>query len=216
MDILAVIQKQFPFFDSELAQQIVAVGEVKQIKSGDVIMRTGQNIKSTMLVLDGLIKIFREDEEGNEFFMYYLEPGEACAVTMVCAIKSQTSQLMAKAVVDTEVIAIPLSYMDTWMATYKTWYHFVVGSYRNRFEDLLQTIDHIAFRNMDERLVFYLRQYQQTQKSNEVYTSFTEIAQELNSSREVVSRLMKKLSEKGLIVLHKSHIEIVNIEKALS
>jgi CRP/FNR family transcriptional regulator len=102
------------------------------------------------------------------------------------------------------------------MATYKSWYHFVVGSYRNRFEDLLQTIDHIAFRNMDERLVFYLRQYQQTQKSNEVFTSFTEIAQELNSSREVVSRLMKKLSEKGLIVLHKSHIEIVNIEKALS
>ena len=156
------------------------------------------------------------DALNNEFFMYYLEPGEACAVTMVCAIKSQTSQLMAKAVVDTEVIAIPLSYMDTWMATYKSWYHFVVGSYRNRFEDLLQTIDHIAFRNMDERLVFYLRQYQQTQKSNEVNTSFTEIAQELNSSREVVSRLMRKLSEKGLIVLHKSHIEIVNIEKALS
>jgi CRP/FNR family transcriptional regulator len=102
------------------------------------------------------------------------------------------------------------------MATYKSWYHFVVGSYRNRFEDLLQTIDHIAFRNMDERLIFYLRQYQQTQKSNEVYTSFTEIAQELNSSREVVSRLMKKLAEKGLIILHKSHIEIVNIEKALS
>ncbi len=210
---IEIIQKHFPFFEKELQEQIAAVGEVKEFDPGDILMKTGQNIRSTMLVVTGLIKIFREDEEGNEFFMYYLQPGQACALSMVCAIKQETSQIMAKTVKNTEVIAIPLTYMDQWMANHKSWYHFVVSSYRDRFEDMLQTIDHIAFRNMDERLVFYLKQHQDTTKSNLLSISFTEIAQELNSSREVISRLMKKLAEKGMITQHKSHIEIVNLHK---
>ncbi len=208
---IEIIQKYFPFFDKDLQDQIASVGEVKEFEPGDILMKTGQNIRSTMLVLSGLIKIFREDDEGNEFFMYYLQPGQACALSMVCAIKQETSQIMAKTVSQTEVIAIPLTYMDQWMAHYKSWYHFVVSSYRDRFEDMLQTIDHIAFRNMDERLVFYLKQHQATTQSNMLSISFTEIAQELNSSREVISRLMKKLSEKGMIKQHKSYIEIVNL-----
>lgn len=208
---IEIIQKHFPFFDKDLQDQIAEVGEVKEFEPGDVLMKTGQNIRSTMLVLSGLIKIFREDDEGNEFFMYYLQPGQACALSMVCAIKQETSQIMAKTVSQTEVIAIPLTYMDQWMANYKSWYHFVVSSYRDRFEDMLQTIDHIAFRNMDERLVFYLKQHQASTGSDMLSISFTEIAQELNSSREVISRLMKKLTEKGMIRQHKSYIEIVNL-----
>lgn len=213
---IEIIRNHFPFFEKELQEQIAEVGEVKEFEPGDLLMKTGQNIRSTMMVLSGLIKIFREDDEGNEFFMYYLQPGQACALSMVCAIKQETSQVMAKTVSNTEVIAIPLTYMDQWMANYKSWYHFVVSSYRDRFEDMLQTIDHIAFRNMDERLVFYLQQYQNTHQSNIVSVSFTEIAQELNSSREVISRLMKKLAEKGMIKQHKSHIEIIHLQKLLS
>lgn len=208
---IEIIQKHFPFFDKDLQDQIAEVGEVKEFEAGDILMKTGQNIRSTMLVLSGLIKIFREDDEGNEFFMYYLQPGQACALSMVCAIKQETSQIMAKTVSQTEVIAIPLTYMDQWMANYKSWYYFVVSSYRDRFEDMLQTIDHIAFRNMDERLVFYLKQHQASTQSNMLSISFTEIAQELNSSREVISRLMKKLTEKGMIKQHKSYIEIINL-----
>lgn len=213
---IELIEKHFPFFEKELQQQIAEVGDIKEFSGGDILMKTGQNIRSTMLVISGLVKIFREDEEGNEFFMYYLQPSQACALSMVCAIKQETSQIMAKTVSNTEVISIPLIYMDQWMANYKSWYHFVISSYRDRFEDMLQTIDHIAFRNMDERLVFWLQQHQLNLKSNMVSVSFTEIAQELNSSREVISRLMKKLAEKGMIKQHKSHIEIVNLQKLLS
>lgn len=216
MELNQIIEKHFPFFEKALQEQMSEVGQIRQVKSGDVLMKTGQNIRATMLVLDGLIKIFREDEEGNEFFMYYLQPGEACALSMVCAIKNETSQIMAKAVQDTEVLSIPIQYMDQWMATYKSWYHFVISSYRQRFEDMLQTIDHIAFRNMDERLVFYLQQHLDVQKNNIVPASYTEIAQELNSSREVISRLMKKLAEKGLIRQHKTHTEIIDLKKLLS
>ncbi len=211
-----LIQQQFPDFERPLQAQVAQVGEIKEFAAGEVLMKTGQQIRSTMIVINGLIKVFRKDEEGNEFFMYYLQPGQACALSMVCAIKQEKSQIMARTVTDTEVISIPLNYMDQWMASYKTWYYFVVSSYRERFEDMLQTIDHIAFRNMDERLVFYLQQYKNTTGSSILTTSFTEIAQELNSSREVISRLMKKLTEKGLISQHKSHIEILDLQKLLS
>jgi CRP/FNR family transcriptional regulator, anaerobic regulatory protein len=209
------ITRSFPFFEKELVSEIVKVGELKTFKEGTIMMRTGQYIRSTMVIMDGLVKIYREDDEGNEFFMYYLDSGKACALSMVCASKQETSELMAKAVTDTTVLSIPLSYMDQWMAQYKSWYQFVLGTYRERFEELLQTIDHIAFRNMDERLVFYLKRHQNMQKSNIVTIPFTEIAQELNSSREVISRLMKKLADKGFVKLHRSYVEIVSLDKVL-
>ncbi|SRR6266496_3600671 len=206
------IKKNFPSFDSNLAEEIAKKSEIKKFRQGDLLMKTGQNMRSTMLLLSGLIKIFREDEDGNEFFMYYLQPGQACALSMICATKHETSQIMAKAAEDTEVIAMPIEYMDSLMLNYKNWYYFVLETYRSRFEELLQTIDHIAFRNMDERLMFYLKRQQQTLKTNILQISNTEIAQELNSSREVISRLMKKLSDKGFIKLMRNHIEIINLE----
>ena len=202
----------FPALQKELVQEMADVGELKNFKEGEVLMRTGQYIRSTMLVLEGLLKIYREDEEGNEFFMYYLDGGKACALSLLCAAKQDTSELTARAVTDTTVLVIPLRYMDQWMTQYKSWYQFVLGSYRDRFEELLETIDHIAFRNMDERLVFYLRRHQEKLKSDSIPLTHTEIARELNSSREVITRLLKKLADRGMVRLHRQHIEIINLE----
>ena len=174
------IKERFPSLEKEVIHELMEVGELKTFQKGEVLMRMGQYIRSTMLILDGLVKIYREDDEGNEYFMYYLDAGKACALSMICAAKQETSELMAKAVTETTVLAVPLGYMDQWMGKYKSWYHFVLGSYRERFEELLQTIDHVAFRNMDERLVFYLKRHQEKLHTNELPLSFTEIAQELN------------------------------------
>ncbi len=206
------IKKIFPSFDTKLAEEIAKKSEIKTFKQGDLIMKTGQYMRSTMLLLSGLIKIFREDDDGNEFFMYYLQPGQACALSMICATKQETSEILAKAAEHTEVITIPIEYMDSLMLNYKNWYYFVLETYRSRFEELLQTIDHIAFRNMDERLIFYLKKQQHTLNKNILTLSFSEVARELNSSREVISRLMRKLSDKGLIKLLGKHIEIINLE----
>jgi CRP/FNR family transcriptional regulator, anaerobic regulatory protein len=130
------ITRHFPTLQKEVVQQIAEAGELKTFKEGEVLMRTGQYIRSTMLVLDGLVKIYREDDDGNEFFMYYLDGGKACALSMICATRQDTSELTAKAVTETTVIAIPLSYMDQWMTAYKSWYQFVLGTYRERFEEL--------------------------------------------------------------------------------
>src|SRR5215204_5804197 len=132
-------------------------------------------------------------------------------LSMICASKQDTSELTAKSVTETTVITIPISYMDQWMTKYKSWYQFVLGTYKERFEELLLTIDHIAFRNMDERLVFYLKRHQEKLKSNNIPLTHSEIAQELNSSREVITRLLKKLSDKGMLKMHRQHIEIINL-----
>ena len=210
------ISKQFPTLEPELIHELMKVSTIKSFEEGDTLMRTGQNIRSAILVIDGLVKIYREDDQGNEFFMYYLDAGKACAISLVCAIGKETSGLMAKAMTASTILSIPVQFVDEWMGKYKSWAQFALSSYRERFDELLQTIDHIAFRNMDERILFYLKRHQEKFKTNIIATSFTEIAQDLNSSREVISRLMKKLSEKGILQLHRSHIEIINLEKALS
>jgi len=205
--------QHFPTLEKDLLSEIAKYADVKTVREGDTIMRTGQNIRAAILVAEGLVKIFREDEEGAEYFMYYLDEGKACAISLVCALGIGTSGVMAKAVTDATILAVPAQYVDEWMGKYKSWAQFAVSSYRERFEELMQVIDHIAFRNMDERLVYYLKRYQEKFNSDTISTSFTEMAQELNSSREVISRLMKKLSEKGAVELMGSHVKILDLDK---
>ena len=206
------LSTRFPALEEDLIKELFKVGNVKMVKEGDLLMRTGQNIRSALLVINGLIKIYREDSEGNEFFMYYINSGKACAMSLVCAMNQKTSGLMAKAVSNSTIISVPLHDVNEWMGKYKSWAEFAVSSYRERFEEQLETVDHIAFRNMDERLLFHLKRHQKQLGTNLLSIPFTEIAQELNSSREVISRLIKKLVEKGMIKLHGSKIELLNMQ----
>lgn len=206
-----IFEEVFPSFEKSLQKELTEKSEIRTFKAGEQLMRTGQYFRSTMLIIEGLVKVYREDEQGSEFFMYYLQPGQACALSMVCATKSETSQIMAKAVKDTTVIAIPLQYMDEWMTQYKTWYHFVLETYRSRFEELLVTIDNIAFQAMDERLLFYLKRHRETLKTDIITISHQEIANELNSSREVISRLLKKMEQMGKVKLQRNAIELISL-----
>ena len=210
MDIQS-LQETFPSFEPALKEDLLLHCDSRLFKAGESLLRSGQSFRATMLIVAGLVKVYRQDDDGNEFFIYYLQPGQACALSMVCATRQQTSGVMAKAVKDTEVLAIPLSYMDIWMTQYKTWYHFVQETYRSRFEELLVTLDHTAFRAMDERLEFYLRQHQQSLQQNTIEINHQQIADELNSSREVISRLLKKMEQLGKIKLHRNAVEIVQL-----
>jgi CRP/FNR family transcriptional regulator, anaerobic regulatory protein len=203
------LKKVFPSFSDELIEDIKTNEVIKTFSAGEVIMRTGQYIKNTVLLVKGTIKVYREDNDGGEFFMYYLQPGQACALSMVCASKNEKSQIMAKAVEDAEIIMLPLTMMDKWMMQHRSWYEFVVGSYRNRFEEVLEVIDSIAFRAMDERLEFYLKRQVEACGCKELKLSHQEIGSDLNTSREVISRLLKKMEQRGLVVLNRNQIEIL-------
>lgn len=199
----------FPHFEPGLIEIIEKNAVQKKFATGDVIMRTGQYIKSTALVLQGQIKIYRENQDGAEFLMYYLGPGQACAVSMICAIQSETSEITAIAEEDTEVLLIPVHLMDDLMNQYKSWYQFVIQTYRSRFDELITVVDNIAFHNMDERLEFYLKRHVKNSGKNIIETSHQQIADDLNSSREVISRLLKKMEQSNLVKLHRNMIEIL-------
>lgn len=203
------LKKIFPSFSDDLIEEIESNAIWQSYKAGDVIMRTGQYINHTLLITKGQVKIYREGENGGEFFMYYLQPGQACAVSMICATKSQTSQIMAKAVEDVELIMIPLSLMEKWMMQYRSWYEFVILTYRTRFEEILEVVDSIAFRAMDERLEFYLKRHAEACDCKELKLSHQEIAIELNTSREVISRLLKKMEQRGMVRLYRNNIELL-------
>ncbi|MGQ0738636.1 MAG: Crp/Fnr family transcriptional regulator [Bacteroidota bacterium] len=199
----------FPQFEPELIELIEKEAVQRTFYAGDIIMRTGQYIKSTVLVLEGRIKIYRENQDGGEFLMYYLEPGQACAVSMICVLQSQTSEIMAQAEEDTEVLMIPIQLMDDLMNKYKSWYQFVIQTYRGRFDELMSVVDNIAFRNMDERLEFYLKRHTGDSTRKIIELSHQQIADDLNSSREVISRLLKKIGQRNLVKLHRNMIELL-------
>lgn len=201
----------FPDLEEGLQRELEGKGRLLSAKAGQVLIQSGQNIRSTMIVLEGLVKLYRENDEGGEFFMYHLHPGDGCALSLICDRTFRTSAVTAKAVTDAVLLVVPLDETENWMRQYRTWYHFVVGTYRRRYEELLETIDHIAFQNMDERLEFYLRRHSKALKTNILEITNTQIAQELNSSREVISRLMKKLAEDGKVRLLKTGIEILRL-----
>lgn len=205
-----IINTIFPTFSKELATEIATNAKIYSYQAGDVIMRTGQYINNTMLLTKGQIKIYRESENGGEFFMYYIQPGQACAVSMICASKSQVSHIMAKAIDDIELIMVPLTLMEKWMMEHRTWYEFVLLTYRTRFEEVLEVVDNIAFRAMDERLEFYLKRHAVACGCWDLKFSHQDIATELNTSREVISRLLKKMEQRGLVLLHRNHIELLN------
>lgn len=191
-----------------LLEELDKMGKLRHVQAGDELIKTGQYIRATILVINGRIKVFRESEDGGEFLVYYLKSGNACAISMICAMKSDTSEVSAIATEDSEVLMVPLELMDSWMKHYTSWNRFVLGNYRERFEELLQVIDQIAFRSLDERLEFHLKRLANNAGSRNIQASHQDLANDLNSSREVISRLLKKMEQKGLLSLQRNQIQL--------
>ena len=200
------LKKLFPDWEEGLYEAIVKEAELKQAKAGDILLKMGQNIKSAMLVVEGTIKLDQEDEDGGEYFMYHLNPGEACAVTLVCNYHHEQSHVLAKAVTDIQYLAIPIEFMEKWLNEYKSWHYFVIKTYRSRYEELLKTIHEVAFKNMDERLEFYIKK-QVAQFGVTVKLTHQEIANDLNTSREVISRLLKKMEHNNWIKMNRNSFD---------
>ena len=200
------LKKLFPDWEEGLYEAILKEAELKQAKAGDVLLKMGQNIKSAMLVVEGTIKLYQEDEDGGEYFMYHLNPGEACAVTLVCNYHHEQSHVLAKAVTDIQYLAIPIEFMEKWLNEYKSWHYFVIKTYRSRYEELLKTIHEVAFKNMDERLEFYIKK-QVAQFGVTVKLTHQEIANDLNTSREVISRLLKKMEHNNWIKMNRNSFD---------
>ncbi|MDZ7604941.1 MAG: Crp/Fnr family transcriptional regulator [Cyclobacteriaceae bacterium] len=208
--IASISIDSFPIsFDEDLKKEIRQYARANHLPAGEIIMDIGQVIDHIPLVTKGTIKIMREDDEGNEILLYYLEPGNACATSITCCISGQRSTIRAIAEEDTEYLSIPVRYSDEWMVKYPSWKNFVMNTYSERFEELLKTIDQLAFKKMDERLAKYLHDKAALHNHSEIHISHQEIANDLNTSREVISRLLKQLERIGSIKLGRNRIIIL-------
>jgi CRP/FNR family transcriptional regulator len=201
----------FPQFDPELIEHLEKVGQLVEFEESEMLMRPGQYFKNSLIILDGRVKLYREGDDGEEFFLYYLEKGNACALSMICATKNEASAIKAKAMSPVKALAIPIQYMDGLMKDHRQWYYFVLETYRARFEELLEVIDHVVFHSMDQKLEFYLKRQFQSFRSDKITVTHQEIADDLNSSREVISRLLKKLESQKRITISRNEITRLNL-----
>ena len=198
-------------FEDELLQEINKVGTFKEVPAGTKLIEIGDYVKSMPLLISGAIKIMRDDTEGDELLLYFLERGDTCAMTMACCMGHKKSEIRAVAEKDTRLIMIPVQKMEEWMAKYQTWRSFVLQSYQLRLNEMLETIDTIAFLKMDERLLKYLRDKAKIIQDDCIETTHQNIAYDLHTSRVVVSRLLKALEREGKIQLHRNHIRVIDL-----
>jgi len=199
-------------FEDALINEIVQVGTFKEVPAGFKMMEIGSYVKAIPLLVSGVIKILREDTNGDELLLYYLEKGDTCSMTMTCCMGQTKSEIRAVVETDAKLIMIPVQKMEQWTANFTSWRNFVFESYHNRLNEMLHTIDSIAFDNMDQRLLNYLKEKARITQSKIIENTHQEIAYDLNSSRVVTSRLLKKLENIGKIKLHRNYIQIITLE----
>ena len=198
-------------FEAELMEEINQVGILKEVKEGEKLIEIGDYVRSMPLLISGVIKILREDDDGDELLLYFLERGDTCAMTLTCCLGQTKSEIRAIAELDTVLIMIPIQKMEEWTGKYKSWRNFVFQSYHARLTEMFETIDSIAFLKMDERLVKYLQSKQKVTNDSLINSTHQEIAYELHTSRVVVSRLLKKLESLGKIELFRNSIKIISL-----
>lgn len=196
-------------FEKELLTEIEQVATKHQFKSNDYLIELGDEIKNMPLLLNGALKVMREDQNNDELLLYFLEKGDTCAMTLNCCMGKSKSKIRAVAETDGELLMIPIEKMESWLTKYKSWRNFVFESYNIRLMEMLEAIDTLAFMNLDERLYKYLTDKVKINRNSELSITHQEIAYELHTSRVVVSRLLKSLELNKKIKLHRNRIEIL-------
>jgi CRP/FNR family transcriptional regulator len=204
------IEERFRFtFEPALIRELEEKSTTVSVAAGEVILDIGQIVRGMPIILSGLVKITRRDEEGREILLYYVNANESCAMTFTCCMEQFPSEIRAVAEEDVEMLMVPISVMDAWLLKYPTWKSFVMNTIRNRFHEMLRSIDQIAFQKLDERLIHYLKEKLKATGSPLLNISHEQVATDLATSRVVISRLLKKLENDGKLLLYRNQIKIL-------
>jgi CRP/FNR family transcriptional regulator len=195
--------------EPQLIDEILKIGRLKKVREDVQVISPGSTSDEIPIVLEGLLKVMRQDDSGNEIILYYLEGGQTCAMSITCCLKGKVNQFKAVAEEESLLWMIPMSYMDSWMTKYRNFRKFIFNSYQDRFDELLDMIDSVTFMKMDERLYKYLLDQKQATGSFVISKTHSQIARELNTSRVVVSRLLKQLERSEKIEQYRNRIEIL-------
>lgn len=196
-------------FEPALLEELEKKGTYAFVKAGKTILDIGQTVRTMPVILSGLVKVSRPDDEGNELLLYYVNPQESCAMTFTCCMQQYPSEIRAVAEEDTDILMLPVSVMDEWLVKYPTWKSFVMKTIRYRFHELLTMVDQIAFQKLDDRLVNYLNEKAKVTGSPLLNLSHEQVANDLATSRVVISRLLKKLENEKKLLLYRNQIRLL-------
>ena len=196
-------------FEPQLIQEMQQFGILQTFKEGDLIMDYGKYVRMMPIVLKGTVKVYRLDEKENEILLYYLSSNESCSMAYSCCLEAKKSEVKAVAEDNVELIAIPHVKLDDWLCTYPSWKNYIMRSFNERFIELLKSIESIAFHKLDERLIGYLKEKQRLSGSSVIKASHGLIADELATSRVVISRLLKQLENDKKIILYRSEMKLL-------
>ncbi|MEO9570506.1 MAG: Crp/Fnr family transcriptional regulator [Polaribacter sp.] len=198
-------------FEDNLISEIKELGVTKCFDEDATIIDVGEYIKSMPLLVSGAIKILREDENGEELVLYYLEKGDTCAMTLSCCMGQTKSKIRAVAETNVELIMLPKEKMADWLGKYKSWQAYILQTYHLRMDELLEALDTIAFLKMDERLFKYLKDKAMVTHNDLLHVTHKQISEDLHTSRVVVSRLLKKLENENKIQLFRNSIKVLEL-----
>ena len=209
-EIKKILRAYYPQLSQDLLlDEIAEHGEIYQRERGSIIMDFGAYVKTLPLLYEGSLKIMRMNDKGEEIFLYYLSPGDTCASSFSCCMMQKKSLLKTEAEEDVSYIGVPLKFADLWMGQFPIWRNFIVQNYDKRLMELIETVDTIAFSKMDERLLDYLEKKAEVINSRKIPTTHQEIANDINASREAVSRLLKKMENDKVVKLGRNVVEII-------
>lgn len=196
------------FNDERLKQAVDREAVRKHLKAGEVLMTVGETITHIPIVVSGSLRILAQNDRGEERFLYHIMPGESCAMSLSCCTGHQPSPVVAVVEEDAELLMIPARFMEEWMA-YPEWRRYVSDTQNQRFNELLETIEVVAFSRLDEQLWKYLVKRAQATGEHTLKVTHQDVAQELNSPREVITRLLHQLVQRGKVKLSRGSITLL-------
>ena len=197
-------------FEKKLIDEIIAVGEIRSFKEGEIVMNYGKPVRFMPIIISGTLRVMRKDEEGREIILYYLSNNESCAMAYACCMEAKKSEIKAIAEDNVELIAIPHNKLDEWLVKYPSWKSYIFSSFTQRFNELLKSLESIAFQKFDERLIKYLKAKAKVTGKNAIQLSHKQIAEEMGTSRVVISRLLKQLENDKKLVLYRNEIKLLS------
>lgn len=196
-------------FQTLLKDEVDAYGQLKKFPAGSVILQEDSYIKSIPLVLNGSLKVMRTDNDGHEILLYYIVPGESCIMSFLGGIHNETSKIKAVVEEDAEILFIPVEKASEWVKKFPEWADFIFKLYHKRFEELLTAVNAIAFQKLDMRLLQLLKQKAELYQTNELKITHQQLADELGTAREAVSRVMKQMENEGLVTLSRNKVTLL-------
>lgn len=194
----------------EIRKLIYDLSYIKVFNEGEIILRENAYVKGIPIVSRGALKVLRTDEDGREILLYYIRAGESCIMSLLGGIAQDTSKVKAIAQEETEILFLPVDKLNELIRTYPEWLSYIFRLYHQRFEELLEVVNAVAFKKTDERLLNLLQTKRTLSRSKILSVTHEQLANELGTVRVVISRLLKQLEDDGKVQLGRNKITMID------